>query len=137
MKLRSLILPFVLLFLSSNLSIWAAPDIPPDANPAAAEELKPGDGFFGISIAPSGDGVGIQHVIPGLPAEKAGLKVGDNVKTIDGRSIPDVARFRLVASSQKPGAKVPIQIERDGKKMTVELVPIKRPASLSPLRIPE
>jgi len=47
--------------------------------------------YFG---APDGQGVLVREVMPGLPAEKAGLKAGDVIIRLDGRRIKDASELR-------------------------------------------
>jgi len=52
----------------------------------ARENRASRDGFggIGVTIVPHDDGVEITHVAAGLPAEKAGLRTGDLILSIDG-----------------------------------------------------
>ncbi len=65
----------------------------------------------------------IESVEPGSPADKAGLRSGDLVVTIDGE---DAHRLRL-ESILKPGAKVPVKVQRNGTPREVTVVVGKRP----------
>jgi putative serine protease PepD len=68
----------------------------------------------------SANGAQIQTVVPGGPADKAGLKTGDLIKAIDGQAIKDPTGVSSAIASKKPGDKVTIQIERNG--LTQEIV---------------
>ena len=61
------------------------------------------------------NGVLIQEVQPGQPAEKAGLKAGDIITTIDGRSIKDGDDLVNEIAARRPGSTVRIGYLRDGK----------------------
>jgi serine protease Do len=61
------------------------------------------------------NGVLIQEVQPGQPAEKAGLKAGDIITTIDGHSIKDGDDLVNEIASRRPGSSVRIGYLRDGK----------------------
>jgi hypothetical protein len=66
-------------------------------------------------------GVDIQAVLAGSSAAEAGLKPGDRLLTIDGRwtdSLPDLYE---IASHLKPGAAVPLGIQRGGKEMELKI----------------
>jgi serine protease Do len=61
------------------------------------------------------NGVLVQEVQPGGPAEKAGLKAGDIITNIDGRSIKDGDDLVNEIASRRPGSSVRIGYLRDGK----------------------
>ena len=61
------------------------------------------------------NGVLVQRVQPGGPADKGGLKVGDIVNTIDGRSIKDGDDLVNEIASRRPGSSVRLGYLRDGK----------------------
>jgi len=61
------------------------------------------------------NGVLVQEVQPGGPAEKAGLKSGDVVTAIDGRSIKDGDELVSEIASRRPGSTVRLGYLRDGK----------------------
>ena len=61
------------------------------------------------------NGVLVQQVQPGGPAEKAGLKSGDVILTIDGRSIKDGDDLVNEIASRRPGSSIRLGYLRDGK----------------------
>jgi len=60
-------------------------------------------------------GVLVQEVQPGGPAEKAGLKPGDIITTIDGRSIKDGDDLVNEIASRRPGSTARLGFMREGK----------------------
>jgi regulator of sigma E protease len=67
----------------------------------------------------------IGTVEPGSPAEKAGLKPGDQIVSVDDKQKPDwqAVQNDLLTS---PGRAVPIGIERAGQRMSFTVVPERR-----------
>ena len=61
------------------------------------------------------NGVLVQEVTPGGPAEKAGLKAGDIITTIDGRSIKDGDDLVAEIAGRRPGSTARIGYVREGK----------------------
>ena len=61
------------------------------------------------------NGVLVQQVQPGGPAEKAGLKAGDIILTIDGRTIKDGDDMVNEIAIRRPGSSVRLGYLRDGK----------------------
>jgi serine protease Do len=61
------------------------------------------------------NGVLVQQVQPNGPADKAGLKAGDIITTIDGRSIKDGDDLVSEIASRRPGSSVRLGFLREGK----------------------
>jgi serine protease Do len=61
----------------------------------------------------------ISQVFPGMPAEKAGVKAGDVVVSVDGRGITTFDELSRIISHKEPGDKLRLKVERDGD--TIEL----------------
>jgi len=71
-------------------------------------------------------GVIIRGVQAGMPADKAGLKPGDIITSIDGRSIKDGDDLVGDISARKPGSTVQLGYIRDGKQSTANVSIIDR-----------
>src|SRR5580692_1674782 len=61
------------------------------------------------------NGVLVQEVQPGGPADRAGLKPGDIIVTIDGRPVKDGEDLVNEIASRKPGSTIRLGFLRDGK----------------------
>ncbi|HUB30227.1 MAG TPA: trypsin-like peptidase domain-containing protein [Terracidiphilus sp.] len=61
------------------------------------------------------NGVLVQQVQPGGPADKAGLKPGDIITALDGRSIKDGDDLVNEIAGRKPGSSIRLGFIRDGK----------------------
>jgi len=61
------------------------------------------------------NGVLVQEVTPGGPAEKGGIKAGDIISSIDGRQIKDGDDLVSEIASRRPGSSVRLGYLRDGK----------------------
>ncbi len=72
-------------------------------------ELAEGFGFKGT------DGVLVNEVMPGTPAEKAGMKAGDIITEYDGKKVTDMQELRRVVAMTKPETKVDLTVWREGK----------------------
>jgi serine protease Do len=66
-------------------------------------------------------GVLIGDVFKGQPADRAGIKRGDVVQSIDGKSTENANRLRNLVASIYPGKTVPVEILRNGKRLTVNV----------------
>jgi serine protease Do len=78
-----------------------------DNDKAAAFKLKSQDGAF------------VQSVLPGEPADKAGVKPGDTIVKVDNTSVKEVRDLIGYVSSRPPGSKVKLDVVRDGKDMVL------------------
>ncbi len=64
----------------------------------------------------NGGGVTIANVVPGTPADQAGLKVGDTIISVDGRPVKNGDELVADIASRKPGSKIEIGFVRNSKK---------------------
>jgi len=62
-----------------------------------------------------GSGVVVSSVVPGGPAEAAGLKTGDAITAVDGKPVKSGDQLAGEIANRKPGTKVRITYTRDGK----------------------
>lgn len=70
---------------------------------------------IGVSILQHRDGVYVQSVIPGTPAEKAGLRYGDRFVTVSGKDAKDWTSAEVSKNVRgERGTPVKVQIERVG-----------------------
>jgi serine protease Do len=95
-------------------------------------------GWIGVTISPltpeiaeslgipEAKGVMIQDVIPGEPADKAGLKSYDVVESVNGKEIPGPREFMAQVADQPVGATINMNIIRDGKKKSFTVKVAKR-----------
>ena len=60
-------------------------------------------------------GVLVQQVVHGGPSDKAGLKAGDIITTVDGRGIKDGDDLVNEITSRRPGSTIRVGYQRDGK----------------------
>jgi serine protease Do len=79
---------------------------------------------FGLS---SRDGVLVQDVEPGKPADKAGVRRGDIVVRVDEVPVQDTRDLIDYVSSKPPGSTVRLQIIRDGDRRTINVRTEERP----------
>lgn len=72
--------------------------------------------FFHMSDA---TGALVSQVEPNSPASRAGLKVGDVIKKVNGTPVEGAGALQVAVGEQKPGTKVEMTVVRDGNTMTV------------------
>jgi serine protease Do len=61
-------------------------------------------------------GVTISNVVPGSPADSAGLKVGDTITSVDGKDVKNGDELVADIAGRKPGSKAKLGFVRNGKK---------------------
>jgi serine protease Do len=62
-----------------------------------------------------GSGITVSTVVPGSPADQAGLKVGDTITAVDGKKVTKGDELVSNIASTKPGSKVTLSFVRNGK----------------------
>ena len=81
-------------------------------------------GFVGIAVAESpGEwtGVKITEVAAGSPAEKAGLKEGDQILRIDTDRVTSIEKFDQLTQEIRPSTKIRFQVRRGGKDLDIQV----------------
>jgi serine protease Do len=72
--------------------------------------------FFNLTDA---EGALVTQVESDSPAAKAGVKVGDVIRELDGKQIPDAGELQVEVGQKRPGTTIKLSVLRDGKNMTV------------------
>ena len=67
------------------------------------------------------DGIQVMQVLDGLPADKAGLRKDDIILKVDGHKSASPAMLGDLLKNKKPGEKLKLRINRDGKEKTITL----------------
>jgi len=79
--------------------------------------------------APEDAGAMVSKVEPGSPAEKAGIKVGDILTSVDGKEVQSSWDVMVKVRGLDDGQQVPLEVWRDGKvqNLTATVVERERP----------
>jgi serine protease DegQ len=73
------------------------------------------------------DGAIIAGIMPNGPAAKAGVKTGDILISVEGKSVTNTASMLNIVSQLKPEASVPFKFVRDGKDVDITITVGTRP----------
>ena len=78
-------------------------------------------GYLGVVVEVNGNGqLLITEVAAGSPAQAAGLKQGDHLHSVDGKSVANVDEFRSFLLVHVPGETVALDVDRAGQSFTLE-----------------
>ena len=91
--------------------------MPEDITPGLAES-------FNLS---SQNGALVGDVLPGTPAEKAGIKSGDVIVEFDGQPISGQNDLLLAVANYSPGQQVQVKFIRNGEEHTVKVILAAKP----------
>lgn len=69
------------------------------------------------------DGVLLEGVAPGSPAEKAGLKQGDRIVAAMGQRVKNIEELTALYEKMEPGKPVELTVVREGKELQVQVTP--------------
>jgi serine protease Do len=100
---------------------------------------RPQRGYLGVGLQaldeniaqalglPKDRGELVRSVVPGASAARGGIVQGDVILSVNGRAVtPDETVSYLIANTQV-GARVPVEIIRDGRRQTVQVTVQQRP----------
>jgi len=87
-------------------------------------------GYLGLSLRPTPPalpGVLVAAVEPMSPAAGAGIEPGDVILRFDGEEIAEPATLVLLLTRRTIGAKLPVELERDGRRLSISVEVGRRP----------
>ena len=76
-----------------------------------------------LGLEPGAKGILVDDVVPGSPAEKAGLKQGDVIVGFAGEKVTNRPTFRLKVASSPAGKSYEIDYFREGKRQSTTITP--------------
>lgn len=90
-------------------------------------------GYIGVEPrdAPEGDGSLIAGVLKDGPADRGGIRPGDVVVAVDGKTIRNMTELMQTVAQTAPGSDVRFKVRRDGKTTDVSVKVVERPSQLS------
>jgi serine protease Do len=118
--------------------------IPAETAAPIVERLKTGQtierGFLGVRVqqlnedladslgVPHNRGEFVQAVEPGKGAALAGIQPGDVVLRVAGKEVTPQQSLSFIVSNTAPGTRIPIDLIREGKRLTVTALVARRPS---------
>ena len=89
--------------------------------------------YLGVSTSPStvGQGAQVADLVPGAPADDAGVRIGDTISRVDGREIQAPEDISAAILDRRPGDRVEIEVKRAGATETVQVTLGTRPESVT------
>jgi S1-C subfamily serine protease len=89
---------------------------------AIIEGTPPNHGLLGASIIDNAQGsVEVADIVPGGPAEKAGITVGDWITRLDSSQVSNASSLLEVLKPRNPGETVEVGFTRDGEDHTASV----------------
>jgi serine protease Do len=125
----------------ANVGIGLA--IPAELAKPVIDSLRRGErpqrGYLGVSLQPLDENIAaglglpkdqgelVRSTVPGAAADRAGIRQGDVILSVNGRPVtPDDTVSYLIANTTV-GARVPVEIVRNGRRQTVTVTVAQRP----------
>ncbi len=83
------------------------------------------------------EGVLIAQIVPNSPADKAGLKVGDAITSVDGERVSSVRDLQFKIMKTQPGTELTLGVVRGGKELRIKVKVGELPESPERAQSPE
>src|SRR5689334_2943929 len=84
--------------------------------------------FFVVIVSYPQPSTSVLRVVPGMPADVAGIRVGDVVTEVDGRPVRSLEEMQW-ALVGKAGQRIPVVVQRDGHRVSLMVTPTAEGAS--------
>lgn len=96
----------------------------------------PTHAYLGVGTAPAVDvdgrtGVIVESVQSASPAAKAGVRVGDIIKTVDGKTLSGVNDLIAAVAADRPGQPLTLGLQRGTRHLTLRVVLAAQPRNAS------
>ncbi|MEQ5787719.1 Do family serine endopeptidase [Erythrobacter sp. NFXS35] len=131
------------IFSPSGGSVGIGFAIPAEIAAPIVDQLKAGQeierGYLGVGLAPINEdfaaslglekrrGEFVQTVQDDSPAARAGLRPGDIITKINGKDVTADQTVSFLVANLEPGAVVPVELQRDGQRLALNVTLGKRP----------
>jgi serine protease Do len=118
--------------------------IPAEQIAPVVDQLRRGQrvqrGYIGVALQNLDEGLAsalnldrnrgelIRSVTPGGPADRAGIRQGDVVVTVAGQPVTPDSTLAYLVSRQAIGARIPMELIRNGQRQTVNVAVASRPS---------
>ena len=100
--------------LSSAMARWSMATWGIGISDVTPDEAK----FFDVKSA---SGAVVSQVEPDSPAAKAGIKTGDVITQLNGKTVEDAGQLQVEVGQKQPGTKIDLTVMRDG---TSQQIPV-------------
>lgn len=126
---RTLMIVVVLALALGSLGVWtaSAASLTPKNQGTPAQQAG-GTAWLGVGVRDTNDGVTIEEVVSGSPAETAKLSVGDVIKSVDGKTVDSASALVTLVQTYKPGDTITVTVSTNGTSRDVSVTLGTRPA---------
>lgn len=99
------------------------PSYPDNGNDTETPEVVPSQNkaVLGIAVRQTEQGLMVMDFSDGSKAKEAGLQVGDLIVSVDGKNVTTIDELRSYLADKDVGDKVKVEVQRDGKKVSVSV----------------
>lgn len=78
--------------------------------------------WLGVTGGKGNEGCPLTQVVPGSPADKAGVKAGDIIRSADGNKIQTIQELSGVVRGKKPGDELALEIKRGDEDLKLKVL---------------
>lgn len=116
---RYVLIVSVMVLILSSVGVLGAYAMSKDESPT--HQLQEGEqGYLGVSVQDTDDGVEVLHVERRSGAAEAGVERGDIITAIDGEAVESSQQLRELIAEKSAGEVITLTVLRDGESMDLE-----------------
>ncbi len=107
------------LFATAGLIWWLRPESHQAENKSQFLGSSEQQGMLGVALKEADNAIFIKAVVPGMPASRADIQVGDQVVSIEGKLMHSASQMTAEVNQHLPRTELNLVLRRGGKDLSV------------------
>lgn len=110
------------ILITATLGVSIPTPIPTPTAILGGVSFTPGDAYLGIGVVETSGGLRVEQVVPGSPAGRVGIQVGDILLQLDDQAVTTNGQIPAFLSSKAPAQTIRVRVSRNGTPLTFTVI---------------